>query len=180
MSSPFQCLYHTTPDLSELKIFGCKAFASTLLAHRRKLDPRAQECVYLGVKPGTKGFVHFDTRTREIFISRNVRFHEFSFPFMHTTEQNDIPHLIHNDSHPYDIIFPQTEHPTHTPPPAPTSNQALHHRRSTRPIYRPPSYLQDFHCNLATSCSADPTSVKQVMSQGCLYPLSDFVLFPFI
>ena len=66
MLSPFECLFGTKPNFTSVKIFGCKAFASTLMANRKKLDPRARECVYLGVKPST---ILFDINTREIFVS---------------------------------------------------------------------------------------------------------------
>ena len=114
MLSPFECLFGTKPDLTSLKIFGCKAFASTLVANRKKLDPQARECVYLGVKPGTKGFIHFDINTSEIFVSRHVRFHEFSFPFMQIFTQSDPPQppLSPSACAYYDSIFPQTSSPT--------------------------------------------------------------------
>ena len=74
--SPFEMLYNRMPDLSNLKIFGCLYFASTLEQNRNKLDPRARKCIFLSFKPRTKGYIIIDTNNREIFVSRNVIFHE--------------------------------------------------------------------------------------------------------
>jgi hypothetical protein len=79
--SPYEQLYNCLPDLSLLKVFGCLSFASTLTNHRKKLDSRARKCVFLGYKPGTKGYLLFDVHNREIFISRNLLFYEHTFPY---------------------------------------------------------------------------------------------------
>ena len=70
-----------------LKVFACLSFACTTQHMRSKLDPRSRKCIFLGYKIGTKGYILFDLKTREIFVSRHVIFHEQVFPFM--------PSLIH-------------------------------------------------------------------------------------
>jgi len=72
-------LYKTVPNFQNLRIFGCLCFSSTIENNINKLDPKAKKCIFLGFKNGTKGYVVIDTNTREIFVSRNVVFHEHIF-----------------------------------------------------------------------------------------------------
>jgi hypothetical protein len=79
--SPFYLMYNTAPDMVSLKVFGSLAFASTLHSHRTKLDLRAKKCIFLGYKAGVKGAVLFDLLTKNIFMSRDVTYHEHIFPY---------------------------------------------------------------------------------------------------
>lgn len=79
--SPYELLYKHRFDYSTLKVFGCLAFASTLQSHRHKFQARARACVFLGYPPGTKGYKLYDIQTSEVFVSRDVVFHEEIFPF---------------------------------------------------------------------------------------------------
>jgi hypothetical protein len=40
-------------DYTDWKIFGCPSYAHN---NNGKLDPRAIKCIYLGYKPGVKGY----------------------------------------------------------------------------------------------------------------------------
>ncbi|WJX63250.1 hypothetical protein P8452_48162 [Trifolium repens] len=79
--SPYTLCFHHEPDLNDLKVFGCLCYASTIQSHRTKFDVRARKSVYLGHKQGVKGAVLFDLNTRNIFVSRNVTFHEQILPY---------------------------------------------------------------------------------------------------
>lgn len=52
---------------------------STLSTHRDKFHPRARMYVFLGYSSGMKGYKMYDIATKEIFISRDVVFHEHIF-----------------------------------------------------------------------------------------------------
>ncbi|XP_072077825.1 uncharacterized protein [Arachis hypogaea] len=89
--TPYEALFNAKPDLTSLKVFGCLVFATTLSAGRRKLDPRARKCIFLGYQSGTKGSILFDLKTKELFISRNTEFYEHHFPFKQVT--SDLPSM---------------------------------------------------------------------------------------
>ena len=94
--SPFQMLYNNIPDPTIFKVFGSLCFASTLQAHRTKLQPKARKSVSLGYKSGYKGYVLLDIHDHTIFISRNVTFYEHILPYTPTTPSspwNSFPSL---------------------------------------------------------------------------------------
>ena len=64
------------PDVSNLRIFGCKAFAHVPKANRRKLDPKSTECVFVGYCETSKGYRLIDKNTKKLIVSRDVIFFE--------------------------------------------------------------------------------------------------------
>ncbi|KAE9610159.1 putative RNA-directed DNA polymerase [Lupinus albus] len=101
--SPFEVLMHKQFDLQQLKVFGCLCYASTLTRNRQKLDARARKCIFIGYKFGTKGFLLQDIKTREIFLSRNVVFHEHTFPYQ--PSQSLESHETTTPTHDYHSFF---------------------------------------------------------------------------
>jgi len=100
---PYEKLYSTAPDISNLRIFGCLCFASTPENNKNKLDPRAKRCIFLGFKAGTKGYIVIDAQTREIFVSKNVLFYEQSFyQVIDKSEQNKLSYDQNFGEHIYD------------------------------------------------------------------------------
>jgi len=75
--SPYELLYKCMLVLTDIKVFGCLCFASTLEQNRHKLDPR--KCIFLGYKQGVKGYIVMNIHSRETYISRNVVFYEAIF-----------------------------------------------------------------------------------------------------
>ena len=84
-ATPYELLYHKPIDYSSFRVFGCLAFASTLVSHRTKFTPRARTCVFIGYPNGMKAYRLYDIQTKQIFISRDVVFHEDIFPFHSVT-----------------------------------------------------------------------------------------------
>jgi len=198
--SPYECLHQQPPSLIHLKVFGCLAFASTVQSHRTKFDSRARKSVFLGYREGTKGYLLYDLHSHEFFLSRNVIFHESSFPFstLHERCSPDFstPHVSIDNSHlsSYHEPIPNSPFPlsqnldnsdtstTHNSTSADATSSAttipdqtttdVPIRRSARPKTTP-AYLKDYHCSLLTS------SESQLLSDSgkSAYPLSSVLTY---
>ena len=81
--TPYTFLHHKPIDYASFRVFGCVAFASTLPAHRTKFDPHAKPCVFLGYPSSMKAYKFFYINIKQVFISRDVVFHEENFSFSH-------------------------------------------------------------------------------------------------
>lgn len=120
--------------------------------------PRARACVFLGYPLGMKGYKLFDLISNEIFISRDVIFHETLFSFMASSGSTLVI-----DPFP-DLVLPKPataeacDHPApllsnspNTAPSSPTVSSnfpaPVPPRVSSRPS-KSPSYLRDYHCHM--------------------------------
>jgi hypothetical protein len=109
--SPFEILHNSLPDLEHLKVFGSLTFASTLTAHRTKLEPRSRKCIFLGYKQGVKGTILFDLASKEIFLSRNVTHYDHILPY---TPSNNQPSWHYHTSYTPSVVD-DSDTSTHTP-----------------------------------------------------------------
>nr|KYP68715.1 hypothetical protein KK1_022356 [Cajanus cajan] len=178
--SPFQKLYDKPCDISTLRVFGCLCYINTLQAHRKKLDPRANPCIYLGFKPNTKGYLIFNLHTRNIEVSRNVVFYEDHFPYTNSDQNttsftHSFPsptttnYFLHESTPTLDTPVINSSPSSHSPAFSSdivTSPPVL--RRSTR-MRQAPTYLHDFHVNLASTA---PTSSPDILSDTSMLACS--------
>ena len=62
--------------------FDCTVFVHIHSQHRRKLDPRAHKCIFLGYSLTQKGYKCYHPPTHKYFVSRDVIFFEHqSYPW---------------------------------------------------------------------------------------------------
>ncbi len=66
------------PNVSHLRVFGCKAFAHVPYEKRNKLESKSMPCVFLGYYEGTKAYRLMCVKTKRIIKSRDVVFIEGS------------------------------------------------------------------------------------------------------
>ncbi|KAL0356380.1 UNVERIFIED_CONTAM: Retrovirus-related Pol polyprotein from transposon TNT 1-94 [Sesamum radiatum] len=64
------------PVVNYFKIFGCIAYAHIPDEKRKKLDEKAEKCVFLGVSETSKAYKLLNPLTKKIVISRDVIFDE--------------------------------------------------------------------------------------------------------
>ncbi|WVZ18008.1 hypothetical protein V8G54_005330 [Vigna mungo] len=84
--SPYQYVFGSLLDFQKLRVFGCLAFSNTIMAGRTKLDKRASKCIFLGFKPGVKGYLLYNLHNKNFLVSRNVIFYESHFPYAHESQ----------------------------------------------------------------------------------------------
>ncbi|XP_021771703.1 uncharacterized protein LOC110735827 [Chenopodium quinoa] len=79
--TPYEILFGKEPNFDELRVFGSLCFVHNQKAKGVKFAPRSRKCVFVGYPHGKKGWKLYDLEKGEIFVSRNVKFHENEFPF---------------------------------------------------------------------------------------------------
>ena len=76
LKTPFEIFYGYKPEISHLRIFGCRAFAYIPKDDRRKLDAKSIECVFVGYYDYQKAYRLFHPSSHKLIASRDVVFHE--------------------------------------------------------------------------------------------------------
>ena len=61
-------------SVSDLKVFGCVAYAHVPDELRKKLDNKAHKCIFVGYSEDTKAYKLYDHVARKVIISRYVQF----------------------------------------------------------------------------------------------------------
>ncbi|GKA20555.1 ribonuclease H-like domain, reverse transcriptase, RNA-dependent DNA polymerase [Tanacetum coccineum] len=74
--TPYEAIKQRKPNLENLRVFGCIAYAKVPSQHLTKLDDRSTKMVYLGNEQGSKAYRLFDPTTQRICVSRDVKFKE--------------------------------------------------------------------------------------------------------
>ena len=79
--TPFEAWNGRKPNVNELRVFGCAAYSHIPKDERKKLNPKAKRCIFLGYGEVTKGFRLYDPITSRVIHSRDVVFDETSLGF---------------------------------------------------------------------------------------------------
>ncbi|MCO5590542.1 hypothetical protein L7F22_044513 [Adiantum nelumboides] len=74
--SPYERLYGIKPTVSYMKVFGCVCYVHVPNEARKKMEPKAVKCIFLGYPVEKKGYKCYDPTTRQVCVSRDVRFCE--------------------------------------------------------------------------------------------------------
>lgn len=104
--TPYEIWHGTKPNLSALRIFGCKAMAHVPKANRRKLDAKSTTCALVGYSAKSKAYRLFNLVTKKIIVSRDVVFLENEMAaneVIHKTNQLNNLFLFTSD----EVILPE-------------------------------------------------------------------------
>ncbi|GJU30961.1 zinc finger, CCHC-type containing protein [Tanacetum coccineum] len=74
--TPYEAIKRRKPNLENLRVFGCIAYAKVPSQHLTKLDDRSTRMVYLGNEQGSKAYRLFDPTKQKICVSRDMKFKE--------------------------------------------------------------------------------------------------------
>ncbi|MCO5587362.1 hypothetical protein L7F22_041311 [Adiantum nelumboides] len=74
--SPYERLYGIKPTVSYMKIFGSVCYVHVPNEARKKMEPKAVKCIFLGYPVEKKSYKCYDPTTRQVYVSRDVRFCE--------------------------------------------------------------------------------------------------------
>nr|GEV86136.1 ribonuclease H-like domain, reverse transcriptase, RNA-dependent DNA polymerase [Tanacetum cinerariifolium] len=74
--TPYEVIKRKKPNLENLRVFGCIAYAKVPSQRFSKLDDKSIRMVYLGNEQGSKAYLLFDPTTQTICVSRDVKFKE--------------------------------------------------------------------------------------------------------
>uniref|UniRef100_A0A803Q9W1 Integrase catalytic domain-containing protein n=1 Tax=Cannabis sativa TaxID=3483 RepID=A0A803Q9W1_CANSA len=90
LKSPLETLFHTKPDYTSFKTFGCKCYPNIRPYNKHKLEFRSSPCTFMGYSLNHKGYKCLDSNGR-LYISRDVIFDEFSFPYESASKHSSPP-----------------------------------------------------------------------------------------
>ena len=77
--TPYERWYGKKPDVSNLRVFGCTAYAHVPDSSRQKFDQKGVKMRFVGYSLTQKGYRLYDNNKRKIFIRRDVIFNETEF-----------------------------------------------------------------------------------------------------
>jgi hypothetical protein len=111
-STPYNILFHKTPDFNFFKVLGCLCYPYTRPYAPNKLSPRSHPCVLIGYSNVYKGYKCLNLTTNKIYLSRHVIFDENSFPFKHLSTHTSLSSLPINPSTAAPLVVLQQSLPT--------------------------------------------------------------------
>ena len=100
----FQTLFAMKPDIAHLEEFGTNCWVMVPEQCRAKLDPKAEEHLFVGVAEYVKAWKYYNKISKHVQISRNITFDQSD------TKLYPIPDVNANDE---DTALPEGEQEPH-------------------------------------------------------------------
>ena len=77
--TPFERWYGKKPNLKNMKVFGCAAYALNPAQLRKKFDPKSTKLRFIGYEKGSHGYRLWNPTKRTLLVRRDVIFNENDF-----------------------------------------------------------------------------------------------------
>ena len=74
--TPQEAWTRRKPSIGHLRVFGCICYAHVPDVLRKKLDDKAEKCIFLGYSQKTKGYKLYNPVSGKVIVSRDVTFDE--------------------------------------------------------------------------------------------------------
>lgn len=87
--TPYEILFGRVPDVSYLRMFGCRAWVYN--DQGKKWDPKSKPMILIRFETGSKAYRLWDPSTRSVVVSANVRFDENILPNKHWGQRGYYP-----------------------------------------------------------------------------------------
>jgi len=94
--TPYELWHGHKPNLSNLRIFGCAAYAKIPEKLLKKQDFKSNRMIFLGFEPGSKAFRLYNPDIKQMRVERDVIFNEDLFPAKPKSVSIDLQ-LSHQD-----------------------------------------------------------------------------------
>lgn len=87
--SQFECLLHSPPNYSKLRVFGCLAHPLLRFYNNHKLEQCSKPCIFLVYSTTHNYYICFKPTNHKIYFSHHVYFIGFYFPSLLPLHEHD-------------------------------------------------------------------------------------------
>lgn len=78
--TPFEMWFGKKPDISHMRVFGCRAYGKVPDSLRTKLQPQAEKYIFVGYTNTDKNYRLWEEGTTQVYVFRDAEFDESTFP----------------------------------------------------------------------------------------------------
>ena len=78
--SPHKAFHNSKPTIQHVRVLGCLCFAKNMYIYDKFQSNSVVE-VHMGYSATTRGYILYSLNDKKFFLSRDVEFREFTFPF---------------------------------------------------------------------------------------------------
>ncbi|KAL8125384.1 hypothetical protein AgCh_012900 [Apium graveolens] len=135
--TPLELWTGDKPSLRHIRIWGCPAHV--LNKNATKLESRTEVKLFVGYLMGTKGYLFYSPKNRDVIVSTNARFLEEDYIMNHKPMSSVVlEELVGGTNNTHEAVV-QVEQPQHNV--QPVTNTAPVPRRSGRVVQQPDRFM---------------------------------------